>query len=256
MARIWARYLDKDGKPLAVPVLEQDQGLWQRMVNSVEVNFVKDNRWRYLVNGFFVTIEISFCAVLMGLCIGFLVAVVRSAHDQTGRYKVLNFLCHIYLTVVRGTPVVVQLLIIYFVIFGSVDVSKVLVAIVAFGVNSGAYVAEIIRSGIMAVDGGQMEAGRSLGMSYGTTMRSVILPQAFKNVLPALGNEFIVLLKETSVCGYIALQDLTKGGDIIRSQTYDAFLPLIAVALIYLIVVVCLSQLLKKLENRLKKNER
>ena len=157
---------------------------------------------------------------------------------------------------VRGTPVVVQLLIIYFVIFGSVDVSKVLVAIVAFGVNSGAYVAEIIRSGIMAVDGGQMEAGRSLGMSYGTTMRSVILPQAFKNVLPALGNEFIVLLKETSVCGYIALQDLTKGGDIIRSQTYDAFLPLIAVALIYLIVVVCLSQLLKKLENRLKKNER
>ena len=168
----------------------------------------------------------------------------------------LNFLCHVYLTVVRGTPVVVQLLIIYFVIFGSVDVSKVLVAIVAFGVNSGAYVAEIIRSGIMAVDGGQMEAGRSLGMSYGTTMRSVILPQAFKNVLPALGNEFIVLLKETSVCGYIALQDLTKGGDIIRSQTYDAFLPLIAVALIYLIVVVCLSQLLKKLENCLKKNER
>jgi ABC-type amino acid transport system permease subunit len=151
---------------------------------------------------------------------------------------------------------VVQLLIIYFVIFGSVDVSKVLVAIVAFGVNSGAYVAEIIRSGIMAVDGGQMEAGRRLGMSYGTTMRSVILPQAFKNVLPALGNEFIVLLKETSVCGYIALQDLTKGGDIIRSQTYDAFLPLIAVALIYLIVVVCLSQLLKKLENSLKKNER
>jgi len=182
--------------------------------------------------------------------------VVRSAHDQTGRYKVLNFLCHIYLTVVRGTPVVVQLLIIYFVIFGSVDVSKVLVAIVAFGVNSGAYVAEIIRSGIMAVDSGQMEAGRSLGLSYGTTMRSVILPQAFKNVLPALGNEFIVLLKETSVCGYIALQDLTKGGDIIRSQTYDAFLPLIAVALTYLVVVVCLSQLLKKLENSLKKNER
>ena len=126
----------------------------------------------------------------------------------------------------------------------------------AFGVNSGAYVAEIIRSGIMAVDSGQMEAGRSLGLSYGTTMRSVILPQAFKNVLPALGNEFIVLLKETSVCGYIALQDLTKGGDIIRSQTYDAFLPLIAVALTYLVVVVCLSQLLKKLENSLKKNER
>ena len=258
MDAIWARYLDKDGKPLAVPAVEaeEDKGMWARLADSLEVNFVKDDRWHYLVDGFLVTIEISACAVLMGLCIGFLVAVVRSAHDQTGRYKVLNFLCHIYLTVVRGTPVVVQLLIIYFVIFGSVDVSKVLVAIVAFGVNSGAYVAEIIRSGIMAVDSGQMEAGRSLGLSYGTTMRSVILPQAFKNVLPALGNEFIVLLKETSVCGYIALQDLTKGGDIIRSQTYDAFLPLIAVALTYLVVVVCLSQLLKKLENSLKKNER
>ncbi|MBP3500095.1 MAG: ABC transporter substrate-binding protein/permease [Akkermansia sp.] len=258
MDTIWARYLDKDGKPLAVPavVAEEEKGMWGRLADSFEVNFVKDDRWHYLVDGFLVTIEISACAVLMGLCIGFLVAVIRSAHDQTGRYKVLNFLCHIYLTVVRGTPVVVQLLIIYFVIFGSVDVSKVLVAIVAFGVNSGAYVAEIIRSGIMAVDSGQMEAGRSLGLSYGTTMRSVILPQAFKNVLPALGNEFIVLLKETSVCGYIALQDLTKGGDIIRSQTYDAFLPLIAVALTYLVVVVCLSQLLKKLENSLKKNER
>lgn len=258
MDTIWARYLDKDGKPLAVPavVAEEEKGMWDRLVDSFEVNFVKDDRWHYLVDGFLITIEISACAVLMGLCIGFLVAVIRSAHDQTGRYKVLNFLCHIYLTVVRGTPVVVQLLIIYFVIFGSVDVSKVLVAIVAFGVNSGAYVAEIIRSGIMAVDSGQMEAGRSLGLSYGTTMRSVILPQAFKNVLPALGNEFIVLLKETSVCGYIALQDLTKGGDIIRSQTYDAFLPLIAVALTYLVVVVCLSQLLKKLENSLKKNER
>ena len=258
MDTIWARYLDKDGKPLAVPavVAEEEKGMWGRLADSFEVNFVKDDRWHYLVDGFLITIEISACAVLMGLCIGFLVAVIRSAHDQTGRYKVLNFLCHIYLTVVRGTPVVVQLLIIYFVIFGSVDVSKVLVAIVAFGVNSGAYVAEIIRSGIMAVDSGQMEAGRSLGLSYGTTMRSVILPQAFKNVLPALGNEFIVLLKETSVCGYIALQDLTKGGDIIRSQTYDAFLPLIAVALTYLVVVVCLSQLLKKLENSLKKKER
>ena len=256
MAAIWTRYVDAEGKPLALPQLAENRGFLECLQDSFETNFVKDNRWKYLVNGFFITIEISFCAVLMGLCIGFLVAVVRSAHDQTGRYKVLNFLCHIYLTVVRGTPVVVQLLIIYFVIFGSVDVSKVLVAIVAFGVNSGAYVAEIIRSGIMAVDGGQMEAGRSLGLSYGTTMRSVILPQAFKNVLPALGNEFIVLLKETSVCGYIALQDLTKGGDIIRSQTYDAFLPLIAVALTYLVVVVCLSQLLKKLENSLKKNER
>ena len=143
----------------------------------------------------------------------------------------------------------------YFVIFGTVDVDKVLVAVIAFGINSGAYVAEIIRGGIMSIDRGQMEAGRSLGLSYAQTMEQVILPQAFKNVLPALGNEFIVLLKETSVAGYIALQDLTKAGDIIRSQTYDAFLPLIAVALIYLVVVMLLSSLLTSLEKRLKKNE-
>ncbi|MBE6409884.1 MAG: amino acid ABC transporter permease [Akkermansiaceae bacterium] len=234
----------------------ENAGLWNRICTAFYTNFVKDDRWSYLVNGFVVTIEISLAAVALGVVLGFLVAVIRSTHDMTGRFRVLNVLCHAYLTVIRGTPVVVQLLIIYFVIFGSVDVSKVLVAIVAFGVNSGAYVAEIIRSGIMSVDRGQMEAGRSLGLSYGCTMRSVILPQALKNVLPALGNEFIVLLKETSVCGYIALQDLTKGGDIIRSQTYDAFLPLLAVALIYLILVVCLSWLLKKFELRLKKNER
>ena len=143
----------------------------------------------------------------------------------------------------------------YFVVFGAVDVDKILVAIIAFGINSGAYVAEIIRSGIMSIDRGQMEAGRSLGLSYSSTMNMIILPQAFKNVLPALGNEFIVLLKETSVCGFIALQDLTKGGDIIRSQTYSAFLPLIAVAMIYLLLVVIFSKLLEKLEKRLKRNE-
>ena len=150
---------------------------------------------------------------------------------------------------------VVHLLIIYFVIFGSVDISKMVVAIIAFGVNSGAYVAEIIRGGIMSIDKGQMEAGRSLGLSYVQTLRLVILPQAFKNVLPALGNEFIVLLKETSIAGYIALEDLTKAGDIIRSQTYDAFMPLAAVALIYLALVMLLSALLTRLEKRLKKNE-
>lgn len=253
IASITAKYL-KDKENGESNTDETQKRSW--ITHSFELNFIKDNRWKYLLDGFLVTIEISFCAVLMGLGIGFIVSVIRSTHDQTGRFKLLNLLCHIYLTIVRGTPVVVQLLIIYFVIFATIDISKVLVAIVAFGINSGAYVAEIVRSGIMSVDRGQMEAGRSLGLSYATTMRTIILPQAFKNVLPALGNEFIVLLKETSVCGYIALQDLTKGGDIIRSQTYDAFFPLIAVAFIYLIVVVFLSQLLKKLENRLKKNER
>ena len=183
-------------------------------------------------------------------------AVIRSISDQTGRLKLLNLLCKIYLTVIRGTPVVVQLLIIYFVIFGPFDVNKVFVAIIAFGVNSGAYVAEIVRGGINAVDPGQMEAGRSLGLTYFQTMRLIILPQALKNVLPALGNEFIALLKETSVSGYIALQDITKGGDIIRSQTYDAFLPLTAIALTYLAVVMLFTWLLGILERRLKKNER
>ena len=231
------------------------QGCRMDFCDSFYLNFIKDDRWRYLWDGFWTTIGISFAAVLLGVLLGFTVAVIRSTHDKTGKLRLLNWLCKLYLTVIRGTPVVVQLLIIYFVIFGSVNISKILVAIVAFGVNSGAYVAEIIRGGIMSIDKGQFEAGRSLGLSYIQTMIYIILPQAFKNVLPALGNEFIVLLKETSVSGYIALQDLTKGGDIIRSQTYTAFMPLIAVALIYLAVVMLFSWLLGKLERRLKNTE-
>ncbi len=234
---------------------KRETGFWAGIRNAFEMNFIKDNRYKYLLNGFLVTMEIAFFAVLLGIVIGFTVAVIRSTADQTGKLKFLDWLCRIYLTVIRGTPVVVQLLVIYFVIFGSVDISKVLVAIIAFGINSGAYVAEIIRGGIMSIEKGQLEAGRSLGLSYGQTMQSVILPQAVKSVLPALGNEFIVLLKETSVSGYIALQDLTKGGDIIRSQTYEAFMPLIAVALIYLAVVMLFSALLRRLEMRLKRNE-
>lgn len=228
---------------------------WHTFKESVYTNFIQENRWKYLVNGLLITLEISFFSVLLGILMGFLVAVIRATHDKTGQWKFLNFLCKTYLTVVRGTPVVVQLLIIYFVIFGSVDISKVLVAVVAFGFNSGAYVAEIIRGGIMSIDKGQFEAGRSLGLSYGQTMICIILPQAFKNVLPSLGNEFIVLLKETSVSGYIALQDLTKGGDIIRSQTYTAFMPLMAVAVVYLSIVMLFSHLLGKLEKRLKNHE-
>lgn len=232
---------------------------WGKIKHSFYQNFVKDGRYMYLVRGFLATLEITVFAVLIGIVIGFLVAIVRSTADQTRNksflLKFLDSLCKIYLTVIRGTPVVVQLLIIYFVIFGAVNVNKVLVAIIAFGINSGAYVAEIFRAGIMSIDRGQMEAGRSLGLSYAQTMRSVIVPQAFKNVLPALGNELIVLLKETSVAGYIGLEDLTKGGAVIRSLTYDAFLPLIAVALIYLAVVMLLTYLLGRLERRLKTNE-
>ena len=228
---------------------------WGKIKDAFYTNFVVEKRYLYLLEGFSVTLQVTAFSVLMGILIGFVVAVIRSTADMTGKLKIADFFCRIYLTVIRGTPVVVQLLIIYFVIFGAVDVDKIPVAILAFGINSGAYVAEIIRGGIASIDKGQMEAGRSLGLGYWQTMSFIILPQAVKNVLPALGNEFIVLLKETSVAGYIALQDLTKGGDIIRSQTYDAFLPLIAVALIYLAVVIFLSYMLGILEKRLKKNE-
>ena len=223
---------------------------------DIYLNFIKDNRWKYIVNGLGVTLRVTLFAVLIGIAIGFVIAIIRSTYEKTGKLKILNFLANIYLTVIRGTPVVVQLLIIYFVIFASFRVDKIFVAIVAFGINSGAYVAEIIRSGIMSIDPGQMEAGRSLGFNYIQTMCYIIIPQAFKNVLPALGNEFIVLLKETSVAGYIALEDLTKGADIIRSQTYSPFIPLLSVAVIYLSIVMLLTFLLKKLERRLRSSER
>lgn len=218
-------------------------------------NFIKEDRWKYIWDGLGVTLKVTFFAVILGIVLGFLIAIVRSTYDKTGKMKILNFICKVYLTVIRGTPVVVQLLIIYFGIFSSTDINKVLVAIMAFGINSGAYVAEIFRSGIMSIDNGQFEAGRSLGFNYPQTMLYIIMPQAFKNVLPALGNEFIVLLKETSVSGYIALQDLTKGGDIIRSRTYSAMIPLLAVALIYLIMVMIFTKLVNILERRLRNSD-
>lgn len=218
-------------------------------------NFIDDNQWHYITDGLKVTLLVTFCAVIIGVALGFLIAVVRSTYDKTKRLGILNFICQVYITIIRGTPVVVQLLIIYYVIFSSVSIDKTIVAILAFGMNSSAYVAEIFRSGIMSVDNGQFEAGRSLGFNYRQTMIHIIMPQAFKNVLPALGNEFIVLLKETSVAGYIALQDLTKGGDIIRSRTFDAFMPLMAVALIYLIMVMIFTKLVSMLERRLRNSD-
>lgn len=225
-------------------------------VEKFHSTFINGDRWMYLVRGLGTTLLITLFAVILGMVLGFLIAIVRSTHDKTGKLGFLNVLARIYLTIIRGTPVVVQLLIIYFVIFASVNVGKTFVAVLAFGLNSAAYVAEIVRSGIMSIDNGQFEAGASLGMNYPKTMISIILPQAFKNILPALANECIVLLKETSVAGYIALTDLTKGGDIIRSQTYEAFLPLIAVAVIYLVMVMILSSLVSKLERRLAKSDR
>lgn len=219
------------------------------------LNFIAEGRWRFLANGLVVTLQVTFFAVILGLIIGGIVALIRSTHDKTGRLKPLNFLCNVYLTVIRGTPIVVQLLIIYFVIFTG-PVNRVFIAVIAFGINSGAYQAEIIRSGIMSIDKGQFEAGRSLGFNYIQTMIHIIMPQAIKNILPALANEFIVLIKETSVASFIALQDLTRGGDIIRSRTFDAFMPLMAVALIYLTMVTIFTRLVKVLENRLRSSER
>ena len=227
----------------------------QELKSSFISNFIDDNRWRYITDGLKITLLVTVFAVLIGVVLGFLIAIVRTTHDKTGKLKILNAICKVYLTVIRGTPVVVQLMIIYFIIFGSVDISQVVVAIVAFGINSGAYVAEIFRSGIMSIDNGQFEAGRSLGFNYAQTMMYIVMPQAFKNVLPTLCNEFISLLKETSVSGYIALQDLTKGGDIIRSRTYDAFMPLIAVALIYLAMVMIFTKLVSLLERRLRNSD-
>ncbi len=249
----------------------------QAFKDAFYLNFIKDDRWKYLVDGLETTILITVFSVILGVALGFLVAIVRSSAEKSGirkpvkthekgayfkkalgyySFKVLDWFCQIYLTVIRGTPTMIQLLIMYYVIFGSVAIDKRIVAVLAFGINSGAYVAEIVRSGIMAIDEGQFEAGRSLGFSYPATMWHIILPQALKNVLPALGNELIVLLKETSISGYIALTDLTHGGNVIRSQTYSPFMPLIAVAAIYLAIVSLLAVGVAKLERRLRASER
>ena len=211
---------------------------------------VYKGRWHYITNGLRNTLTVALCAVVLGAVLGFLVAIVRATHDKHGRLRLLNALAKVYITVIRGTPMTVQLLIAYFIIFSNLN-NKVLVAILAFGVNSGAYVAEIIRAGITSIDDGQMEAARSLGLSYGQGMRRVVLPQAIRNILPALGNEFIVMLKDTSIASFIGLDDLARGGSIIRSQTYQAYIPFLAVAAIYLVMVMIFSKLLTRLERHL-----
>lgn len=224
-------------------------------VQKFTQNFIENTRYMYLLKGLGNTIIITVFALMIGIVLGFLVAVVRSTHEKHGGLNVLNFICKVYLTVWRGTPTVVQVMIMYYVILVAVN-NKILVAVIAFGLNSAAYVAEIVRSGIMSIDEGQMEAGRSLGFNYVQTMRYIIMPQAFKNVLPALCNEFVVLLKETSVAGYVAVQDLTKGGDIIRSRTYDAWTPLLIVAAVYLALTMIFNHFAQNLERSLRKNER
>ena len=220
-------------------------------------SFVVKHRYMYIVTGLENTLLITFFAVLLGVVLGTVVALVKVAHGNAPKkLRIANGICTLYLTVIRGTPVVVQLMIMYYIIMSPFKgVSDITAAILAFGINSGAYVAEVIRSGIQSVDRGQVEAGRSLGLSQRTTMIRIVFPQALKNVLPAIGNEFIALLKETSVAGYIGIQDLTKGGDIIRSITYLAFTPLLTTAAVYLIIVIGLSAVLTRLERRLHRSD-
>lgn len=228
---------------------------------------IDGNRFDFILDGLKNTFIITLGSLAIGVLIGVIVAAVRTSFDKNQEalksrggvgyvlMTIFNAICKIYLTIIRGTPVVVQLMIFYFIIFASTD-NGVVVAIFAFGINSGAYVAEIFRAGIMSIDNGQFEAGRSLGFSYFRTMCYIIIPQMFKAVLPTLCNEFIVLLKETSVAGYVGVIDLTKAGNVIAGRTFSYFIPLISVAIIYLVVVMVLTWLVGKLERRLRKSDR
>ncbi len=237
----------------------------QNFAEQFTMAFITDDRWKYIVKGLGNTLLLTFFSLILGVVIGIIVSAIRSTYDKQysqlkkgiGKSLLAFFdkICKIYLTVIRGTPVMVQILIIFFVIMAS-SKNKILCGIIAFGINSGAYVAEIIRSGIMSIDQGQTEAGRSLGYNYIQTMWYIVLPQAFKNILPTLANEFIVLLKETSVASYVGVVDLTGGANIIRGITYQSFFPLIAIAVIYLIMVIFFTKLVGLLERRLKNSER
>ncbi|MDR1132025.1 MAG: amino acid ABC transporter permease [Oscillospiraceae bacterium] len=234
---------------------------WPELQKDFYQSFVEGGRWLLYIKGLGTTLLVTLLALILGIALGIIIAVIRAAHDQQALRKVnpvlkiLNALCKVYTTVIRGTPMMVQLLIMYFVIFSNTR-NQIGVAVLAFGINSGAYASEIIRGGIMSVDPGQMEAGRSLGFGYAGTMRLIIIPQAIKMILPALGNELITLLKETSIVTVIGLRDLTKAAMLIQGKTYQAFMPLIAIALIYLALVMILSWLLGSLERRLRASER
>ena len=225
------------------------------LFDEIYRNIIYQDRWLYLLKGLWVTVEVTFFAILLGTILGMVLALMRISNFKLFRIRILEKISSFYITIIRGTPLMVQLLIIYFVVFASVDIDKVIVAVIAFGLNSAAYVAEIIRGGILSVDKGQTEAGRSLGLSYTQTMRHIVMPQAIKNALPAYTSEFIVLIKETAIVGYIALEDLTKVGDTIRSRTFSALVPLLTVALIYLLLTGVLAKLFMRLERRLRRSD-
>ena len=237
---------------------------FMKLGQDFQQTFIDSDRWMLFLKGFTVTIRVAVLALLLGVAIGIVVAVVRSAHDSRRKKSrgigsvllgIADKICIVYLTVIRGTPMMVQLLIMYFVIFSSTR-RNILVAVLAFGINSGAYVAEIVRGGIMSVDQGQMEAGRSLGMNYKQTMIKIIIPQAIRSILPALGNEMITLLKDTSLMTVIGAKDLTKAAQSVQAVTYQAFMPYISIAAIYLVCVIALSKVLSLIERRLRASDR
>jgi len=225
-----------------------------RWLAQLETTFVEKQRYLLLVDGLKNTLIITAGALVIGVVIGSLVAMIKYCGQDSRLLRPLCWLCNVYTTVIRGVPVVVQLLIFYFLILKSSD--GLVVGIFTFGINSGAYVAELVRSGIAAVDPGQMEAGRSLGLSRLQSAWHIVLPQAMKNILPAIGNEMIALLKETAVAGYVAVQDLTRAGNLIRNNTYDSFNPLMLMAVVYLVLVIGMTQLLGLLERRLRRSDK
>ena len=217
--------------------------------------FVDNGATEWWLTGLKTTLLVTVIALCIGVVLGLLIALIRSTHEQTGKLKLLNIVARVYLTIIRGTPSMIQILFFYSVIFATVNLNNIVIGGIAFGINSGAYVAEIFRSGIMSVDKGQTEAGRSLGLNSAQTMRLIIIPQAFKNVLPALINEMIVLLKETAIIGYIGTIDITKAATLVQSRTYDALVPLLSAAVFYLILVMILTYFMGKLERRLRKSD-
>ena len=225
-------------------------------IGQIYNNLVYKDRYKMIFNGFLTTLEITSVALLIGITLGLVVSLIKISKSSSILFKFLKALANIYLTIIRGTPLVVQLFAIYYLILSATGLNKITIAMIAFGINSGAYVAEVIRSGILSVDAGQYEAGRSLGLNSFTTMKKIVLPQAFKNVLPTLVNEFIQLVKETSVAGFIGVTDLSRAGDIIRSQTYEPFVPLATVAVIYLAVVILTTFLMSFMERRLRASDK
>lgn len=221
--------------------------VYESFYNSV----IFENRYEMILDGLENTIILSFGALLIGIIIGFLISIIRYTNNHTGKFKVLNFIGKTYVTIIRGTPSVLQLMIMYYVIFKTSSINSIIIGMFAFGINSGAYCSEILRSGFDSVDDGQLEAGLALGLTFSQTLKSIIIPQAIRVSLPSLGNEFVTLVKETAIAGYIGIMDLTKASDIIASRTYDYFFPLILIAIIYLIITGLLSKLMKTLERKL-----